>query len=356
MRLLATCLLALGLLYPSTLLQAEIYKYKDENGRWQFTDKKPDSDAPVEVLDTSSSDSTSYSSTLSGDPIDVTGQLEKRFKPKTALQRATITVVAIETPVGVGSGFFVSDTGLIVTNRHVIRPEPNARSRETEAQFEKAEEIINRRFDALKSEKSRLQSVKSSLDRMKNDPTTAAQYQSYRDSYERDYRTYEKYLRETQRMRDDYRSKKSSFERKIANAAIARQFTVTLKDGTKLLSELVAISEDLDLALIRINAKTPFLQPYPQYPQQGLPVYAIGSPLGQMDSVTSGIVTRLTQEGIYTDAKILPGNSGGPMIDYEGRLIGVNTQKLMASSNIGSEGFGIAIPFSKVMQTFAEHF
>src|SRR5690606_29916808 len=142
------------------------------------------------------------------------------------------------------------------TNRHVIRPEPTASSRENDAKFEQEEDAINRRFDLLKSEKARLKAVKDSLARMQHEvnnpemyynPTSAAEYQEYRNSYERDSREYDRLLRETQKMRDDYRARKTSFDRRSANAAIARQFKVTLKDGSKVLAELVSISEDYDL-------------------------------------------------------------------------------------------------------------
>ena len=342
---------ALACVMLASVAQAEIYKYKDENGRWQFTDKKPKSEESVEVLESRSA-RTSASSGLSGDPVNVAQQLQDAFHPKTPLEIATINVVAIETPIGVGSGFFVSANGHIVTNRHVIRP-TEEKDKEAREQFEKEAAVIDRRFDALKSEKSRLNSYKSSLDRLN---PSSADYQQYRKRYEDDLRTYEKFLRETQKLRDDYQSRKANHDRKTANAAIAQQFTVILKDGTRLLSELVAISENRDLALLRINGTTPFLKPATSLPRQGLPVYAIGSPLGQMDSVTSGIVTRITAQGIYTDAKVLPGNSGGPLINHDGELIGVNTQKLMAGSQAGSEGFGIAIPYTDVNAEFSGKF
>ena len=358
-------LLVISLAFTCGLAHAEIYKYKDASGRWQFTDKKPDTQQKIEVLDVKGSEEPSFSSTLSGDPIDVEKQLNEQFHPKSALEHATITVVAIETPMGVGSGFFVSDSGLIITNRHVIRPESIGNTSESKEKFKEEEAIINRRFAALESERVRLSAVEDSLERMRDEinnpdsyynPASPEEYEKYKDNYERDSRDYERLLQDANNANADYQKRKTSFDRRSANAAVARQFKVTLKDGTSLLAELVSIADTLDLALLRINAKTPYLKPYPKQPAQGLQVYAIGSPLGQMDSVTSGIVTRLTADGIFTDAKVLPGNSGGPLIDHEGQLIGVNTQKLMAGSQAGSEGFGIAIPYPHVQQAFSGKF
>ena len=77
---------------------------------------------------------------------------------------------------------------------------------------------------------------------------------------------------------------------------------------------------------------------------------AFGSPLGLENSVTLGVVSALARQlrpddpmiYLQTDAPINPGNSGGPLVDVEGRLVGLNT--LILSQGGGSEGLGFAAP------------
>ena len=84
--------------------------------------------------------------------------------------------------------------------------------------------------------------------------------------------------------------------------------------------------------------------------RQGDLVFAIGSPEGLRNSVTMGIVSSVARQTdandplfyIQTDAALNPGNSGGPLVDIEGNLVGINT--FMLSSGGGSEGLGFAIP------------
>lgn len=99
----------------------------------------------------------------------------------------------------------------------------------------------------------------------------------------------------------------------------------------------------------------------------GETVIAIGNPLGLGDSLTSGIVSytertipvSLNQDGVYdweqeviqTDAAINEGNSGGALVDLDGKVIGINTMKI---SDTGVEGLGFAIPANHVMKTADE--
>jgi serine protease Do len=84
--------------------------------------------------------------------------------------------------------------------------------------------------------------------------------------------------------------------------------------------------------------------------RQGELVFAIGSPEGLRDSVTMGVVSSVARQTenndaifyIQTDAPLNPGNSGGPLVDIDGNLVGINT--FMLSEGGGSEGLGFAIP------------
>ena len=94
-------------------------------------------------------------------------------------------------------------------------------------------------------------------------------------------------------------------------------------------------------------------------PRQGQLVLAFGSPLGLAQSASLGLVSALDRQlspedpraYIQTDASMNPGNSGGPLVDLEGRLLGVNTMILSQSG--GSEGLGFAIPLAVARRSIA---
>jgi serine protease Do len=115
---------------------------------------------------------------------------------------------------------------------------------------------------------------------------------------------------------------------------------------------LLGVDRDSDLALVKIEAKN---LPYLAFGdsnelKQGQIVLALGNPLGLDNSVSMGVVSAIGRQikpddpmvYIQTDTPINPGNSGGPLIDTEGRVIGINTFILTQSG--GSEGIGFAIP------------
>lgn len=137
----------------------------------------------------------------------------------------------------------------------------------------------------------------------------------------------------------------------------ARNLEVTLFDGSVFPAVSVRSLKDLDLAVIRIKAPLEKLKPIPlgdsKALEVGQAVYAIGNPFGFQLTLTKGVVssldrTLLTPDGrklkglVQTDAAINPGNSGGPLLDREGRLVGINTAILSPSG--GSVGVGFAIP------------
>lgn len=95
---------------------------------------------------------------------------------------------------------------------------------------------------------------------------------------------------------------------------------------------------DNDLALLFIMGELKRLVAAPE-PAVGDPVLAIGSPYGLEGSVTTGIISRIEKDWYQTSALINPGNSGGPLLDKEGRVLGINT----LSVGGGGSGIGAAI-------------
>lgn len=137
------------------------------------------------------------------------------------------------------------------------------------------------------------------------------------------------------------------------NRATLEEITITMPDGTEYEAELVGADEASDLAVLKISSDRTF--PFVQFGDSedarvGDWVIAIGNPFGLGGTVTSGIISsvlRNTGGGAYnryiqTDASINRGNSGGPLFDMRGNVIGVNNA--IISPNGGSVGIGFAIP------------
>jgi serine protease Do len=121
--------------------------------------------------------------------------------------------------------------------------------------------------------------------------------------------------------------------------------------------KIIGVDRDTDLAVIKIDKQNlPFLSfGNSDELKQGEIVLAVGNPLGLDNSVSMGVVSAVSRQVksddpmvyIQTDAPINPGNSGGPLIDIDGKVVGLNTFILTQSG--GSEGIGFAIP-SKIAE------
>ncbi len=137
--------------------------------------------------------------------------------------------------------------------------------------------------------------------------------------------------------------------------------SVRFWNGARYSATLVGTDPSTDLAVIKVNAPASILHPLQvgtsSSVQVGEPVVAIGSPYGLEETVTSGIVSALHRQmtapnnftipdSIQTDAAINHGNSGGPLLDLNARVIGVNAQ--IKSETGENTGVGFAIPSDTV--------
>ncbi|MBZ8179174.1 trypsin-like peptidase domain-containing protein [Oscillatoria salina] len=136
----------------------------------------------------------------------------------------------------------------------------------------------------------------------------------------------------------------------------ARTVSVDLQDGRRFGAEVMGFGENgLDLALLRLrgannNLPTVKLAPAGSV-QVGQRAFAIGNPFGQFQGTfTIGIVSRIDRSRglIQTDAALNPGNSGGPLLNSKGELIGVNTIIFTSRERAGNIGIGFAIPVDRV--------
>jgi S1-C subfamily serine protease len=134
--------------------------------------------------------------------------------------------------------------------------------------------------------------------------------------------------------------------------------SVRFKDnGDAVKADVKGRDASSDLALLKIDPSKAKLDPVPLGSSKvvvGDPVVAIGNPFGLQRTVTTGIVSAVQREinapndftikgAIQTDASINPGNSGGPLLNGDGRVIGINSQIATGGGN-GSVGIGFAVP------------
>ena len=147
-------------------------------------------------------------------------------------------------------------------------------------------------------------------------------------------------------------------------AGLADSISVLLNDEKSYDAEVIGYDTDCDLAVLKIKATGLTAAEFGDSDELklGESVIAIGNPLGfeLMDTVTSGIVSGINREItindkamtlLQTDAAINSGNSGGPLINKYGQVIGINSSKMSASySETSIEGIGFAIPSNEVAQ------
>ena len=147
----------------------------------------------------------------------------------------------------------------------------------------------------------------------------------------------------------------------------ATSISVEFADGSTHDAELVGTDASTDIAVVKVDAPSSELTPLElgdsSAVQVGDEVVAIGSPLGLNETVTSGIVSALHRtitspnnfsinDAIQTDAAINHGNSGGPLLDLEGQVIGINSQ--IESDSGGNDGIGFAVPSNTVKSVVSQ--
>jgi putative serine protease PepD len=154
----------------------------------------------------------------------------------------------------------------------------------------------------------------------------------------------------------------------VKASSVTVVFKGTGSATTRVKATIAGIDETSDVALLKVDpAKAPTLVVLQlgdsSKVQAGEAVVAIGNPLGYDFSVTSGIVSATSRNlqspngsvipnGIQTDAAINEGNSGGPLIDSSGKVIGINEQ--IASQSGGNQGLGFAVPIDTAAKVMAQ--
>ena len=328
-------LIAMSVL-PSVGL-AQIYKYQDAHGKWQFADKPPQTGEVVER----------HSEKSNKKPLqsNVEQTSERKFKPLLAIEKATAAVVKIQTALGPRSGFFLLQDDFLVTNRHVIRPTKLATAA-IEKTFAQTENNLRNPKKWLASKRAHLAENQRPLTNHvryfeglsdSEQAQRRSEYNKKRKFHRSDKQAIARFSEKLKSDATELAAARSGYNLRHANTMLAQQFTIISKDDTSLSARLVALSDRYDLALLKADGYiTPFIPIAKRKTyRQGHEVFAIGSPLGNADYMTSGVITSLKRNQIIVDALILPGNRGGPLINARGLVIGINTWKLLSSDSIG---------------------
>jgi S1-C subfamily serine protease len=147
----------------------------------------------------------------------------------------------------------------------------------------------------------------------------------------------------------------------------AREVYVQFPDRNQVEAEIVGFDPFADVALLEVDPEGLALDPIElgslEEVSVGDPVAAIGSPFGERQSLSVGVVSAADRSipsltdfqidgAIQTDASINPGNSGGPLLDAEGRVIGINQQ--IDTTSGGNQGVGFAVPVDLVTRSIEQ--
>jgi S1-C subfamily serine protease len=336
---------------------AEIYKYQDEYGRWHFTDKAPlGKEAPK--AKTEEKETTPPSR-------DLEAKLHEKYQPSTPIQKASLAVVAIHSPLVEGSGFFISDDGYILTNKHIVKPTETTQWQELQEKVAETDEAYKEANKELRSERARLNEMEETLKDYREEIDRADDSYAKRMAeaeYKMLKRRYMEYKREYLQVKKNYQLSKKEYEKarrefniQSSYAILRKDFKVILKDDTEVTARMISVSDKSDLALLKIDRyHTPFIQPANRETlRQGMRVFAIGSPLGIKDVMTAGVVAGFKDEYVISDATILPGSSGGPLVTDAGEVAGINS--IRVSQVVGGEGFGVAICIDTAFTEFSKY-
>lgn len=335
---------------------AEIYKYQDDHGNWIFTDKPqvgqkaPKTGVVEKVISTPSR--------------DLAKELHEEYQPSSPTGMASLAVVGIHNPPVHGSGFFISEDGYLLTNKHLIKPTETDQWKdlqkqldETKNKFKQASKILRTEHERLKEMERALKNYKAELDRANGSMSeySEAEYRYYRDRYLRHKEDYSNTKRDYKISKKEYEHARREFNMQSSFSVLRKSFKVDLKNGTEITARLVALSDSIDLALLKVDRyHTPYIELGDSNSlRQGDRVLAIGNPLGMKDVMSAGVVAGLKDEFVITDATVLPGSSGGPLITVDGKVVGITS--IRVSQVIGGEGFGAAINIESAMSEFGKY-
>ncbi len=251
------------------------------------------------------------------------------------LEHARNATVSIETPWGVGSGFFVKEN-YVVTNKHVVEIDKNEL-----AEFSNK---VKTGRELIRLEQEKIKDMYRQKDKLPEGPSKRQLdllITKFEEDLAKNLPQFEKAEEQLQKMKRELQP---------------GDIKIIMADGSETTANYLTISSNQDLALISLYSSVKSFLKSParnMEMQPGEKVYTIGSPVGLRHTVTSGIFSgyrKREPDGaifLQTDAAINPGNSGGPLVDEKGNVHGVNTMIIK-----DTEGIGFAIPIETVYEEF----
>ncbi len=315
--------------------------------------------------------------------IDLNARLLEKIKPKNPVEMAVLATVSLISPVSKASGFFISRNGHILTNKHVLRidrskldqlevqvAEQGKQVARMGGQLKKARKRLGKDERFLSETKAQLAALKAkrrftskARARRHVRETTALSdvYNARLDGYYQEQDQYNRMLNAYNRQKQQLDEIQRAYDELDEKASGRQRPYILLADGTELDVDVIGESQRYDVALLKLDGyRTPFLVPEkPGGTAISDPVYAIGNPTGELhNTVSAGKLKNIIAPGVLSghngaflqsDAKIYPGNSGGPLIDKQGRVLGINTMKEVTRK---FEGLGYALSIGMALDEF----
>ncbi len=365
----ALTLLILGcnhLLGYSSYCLADIYTYTDEDGTIHFVEK------PNQVPTKSKIES------IYENDRDLNIEFEENYSADDKIEAARNATVRIETSDGHGSGFFITPTGYLLTNKHVLKGSKDrlkAKQREYDIRekelkkygfkLRKANEFYKKEAQWLAERLELIRKLALEPNNQKLYSTRVAEYTIRKNQYDNEIREFQRHNRIYEEEMDKLRALEKEIGRMRSKAFSGGGVDVVLINGRELYAYVKAVSDRYDLILLKLSKslKTPYLRQGDVYQMSdGSGVYSIGNPLHVGHSVSFGVISGIKRmrsanykgekEYIQTTADMSPGVSGGPLIDEYGRVIGINTWGI---KGIMSEGLNFAIPIDIAIKEFSRY-
>jgi serine protease Do len=352
--------LALSLLLVSLAPAAlgQSMRYQDANGRWHFADS-PGGDALP----------TPGTGLAAAPAWDLAAQWAWQHGDASD---PDLAVVLIRTAGAEGAGFFCTADGYILTARHVVRPAGSDPRRTRQATVDQAQGHLAEIEGKLREWRSRLVEM-AAQDPLagagegppqgKTDPANDADPRGSADQARGPVSraAVTKRVAELERLAQDARRRvhanSHAHDIQGASATPATRVEVILADQTPVQARIVAVSQGKDLALLKLDGyRTPFLTLGPEvHLVAGQSVFAYGYPDDDAQGATAGLVVEVGPQELVTNVQLIPGHSGGPLLDASARVVGVNALKqVRGDQGVHAQGQGIAIPIAVALREFPQ--